>query len=241
MSFSRASTVVLALLAATCADAAALQGRTTTLSTGTSMQYGTLSNGLKWQSSGILSQPCKSSTISNCYALALNANTSANLDPGFTPTRQRIEFRAPNSADNTSHTYAWSSYLSSSTGSGNQFFHLMQLFTDGTNGPAISLTATKGAVAIKDYARDCTATHCPSLALSTFEGRTLQHAMAVTFGPSGKLNYTVKDKASGKTLLSYAVTGSVGSSNTYLKFGTYRATYSGMTASYAEVGDYSST
>jgi hypothetical protein len=74
----------------------------TVLADGKSMQYGQLSNGLKWQSSGthlnivlvvsqliiglgVLTQGCPQNvkgSIKDCYGLQLTSKTSQQLDPG---------------------------------------------------------------------------------------------------------------------------------------------------------------
>ncbi|KDQ56274.1 hypothetical protein JAAARDRAFT_307218 [Jaapia argillacea MUCL 33604] len=232
----------LALVSVACA----LVKRDAPLADGNSMQYGTLSNGLQWQASGVLKQGCSSAGsphITSCYSLSFTNDPTKQLDPGFPDSpRQRIEFLTPTGNDGTSHTYTWKYYLAPGTGSTTHFFHLMQVFSRGTAGgaPVITLDAVKDTVAVEDNVRNCTNPKCPSIALSSFEGKTTHHSMAITYGPSGKINYVVKDD-SGNTLLSYQATGSMGTGGTYIKFGEYRAAVSGMTIANAALGDFTSS
>lgn len=84
------------------------------LADGTSMQYGSSLDGLKWQSSGmvvyflhvrrldadpnascsegVLIQGCNNINITDCYSLRLDDDPNSELDPGGATPRQRIEF-----------------------------------------------------------------------------------------------------------------------------------------------------
>ncbi|KAJ7857760.1 hypothetical protein B0H13DRAFT_2237671 [Mycena leptocephala] len=192
---------------------------------------------LQWQSSGILYDGCNDSPtfpiyITDCYALQLSSDPTKNLQDDSDSPRQRIEFLTKGAADGTSWSYEWKYYLSSQTGTTNQFFHLMQILTrDGSGGPVITLNAAAGKVSIQDTVRGCPSAGCPFIALDDFTDRTTTHSMTVTYGPKGSVKYTVKDTKTGAKLLTYSATGSMGSESTSLKFGTYRQAVAGMTAS----------
>ncbi|KAJ7645596.1 hypothetical protein DFH06DRAFT_1283311 [Mycena polygramma] len=183
---------------------------------------------LLWQSSGVLYDGCTDSAahpidITDCYALQLSADATKNLQDNTSDSpRQRIEFLTKGAADGTSWSYQWKYYLSSQTGTTDHFFHVMQLLTRGGAG---------GPVSIQDIVRGCPTAGCPSIALSAFTDRTTIHSMTVTYGPKGSVKYAVKDSSTGKTLLSYSATGSMGSESTSLKFGTYRQAVAGITVS----------
>ncbi|KZT27106.1 hypothetical protein NEOLEDRAFT_156509 [Neolentinus lepideus HHB14362 ss-1] len=180
--------------------------------------------------------------MSNCYSLSLTSDPIKQLDPGFPDSpRQRIEFLTKGMSDGTSATFKWKYLLSSKTGTTTHFFHLMQLFSRGDNGPIITLDAVKGQISVNDYVRDCSATRCPTVPINQFTDRTTQHTMAVTVGPSGKLKYVVTNAETGVIILSYSASGKMGSQSTSLKFGTYRAAVSGMTTASASVGDFTSS
>ena len=89
----------------------------------------------------------------------------------------------------------------------------MQVFSRGDSGLVVTLDAVLGKVVIKDYMRTC-AGRCPSVPLSTFAGKTTLHTMKVTFGAAGKLEYTVRDAGTNNFIISYAVSGTMGSSLT---------------------------
>ncbi|KAI0795130.1 hypothetical protein C8Q75DRAFT_530421 [Abortiporus biennis] len=163
------------------------------------------------------------------------------LDQGHLDSpRQRNEFLTAKSADGTSVTYSWKYYLSSQVGTSTHFFHLMQVFSDGQGEPVVTLDAVNGQLAIVDVARGCTTNKCPAVAISQFTDRTTLHTIKVTFGPNGKLNYAITNADTGASILSYSATGAMGSGGSYVKFGTYRATFAGMTAVNAVVGDFKS-
>ncbi|KAJ6584698.1 hypothetical protein B0H19DRAFT_1106131 [Mycena capillaripes] len=193
---------------------------------------------LLWQSSGILYDGCSDSAahpinITECYALQLSADPTKNLqDYTSDSPRQRIEFLTKGAADGTSWSYQWKYYLSSQTGTTNQFFHLMQILTrGGTGGPVITLNAAGGKASIQDTVRGCPTAGCPFIELADFTDRTTTHSMTVKYGPSGSVKYSVKDSKTSKTLLTYSATGSMGTESTSLKFGTYRQAEAGMTIS----------
>ncbi|KAJ7366584.1 hypothetical protein DFH08DRAFT_1003756, partial [Mycena albidolilacea] len=193
---------------------------------------------LRWQSSGVLWEGCSSSAahpidITECYGLQLFADPTKNLqDSAADSPRQRIEFLTAGAADGTSWVYERKFYLSSETGTTNHFFHLMQILArGGSGGPVITLNAAAGKVAIGDVVRGCPKAGCPSIALADFTDRTTVHSMTVTYGPKGSVTYAVKDATTRRTLLTYSATGSMGTTSTSLKFGTYRLAVAGMTAS----------
>jgi len=162
------------------------------------------------------------------------------LDQGHLDSpRQRVEFLTPTSSDGTTVSYSWKYYLSSQVGTSSHFFHLMQVFSDGDGGPVVTLDAVNGDLAIDDNVRGCGSGNvCPVVAFPTFTDRTTLHSIKVTFGPSGKLAYTVTDADTGAKILSYSASGAMGTGGSYIKFGTYRLTFSGMTAVNAVVGDF---
>jgi len=198
------------------------------LSDGTSMQRGTISTSLAWQSSGIylnifpgvssclivlgiLYQGCEPPMkIANCYSLFLTSDPQKQLDPGYPTPRQRIEFRSPNQADGTTFKYTWKHYLDRGVGTTQHFFHLMQVFSTGDGGPVVTLDALSGKATIVDFFRSCVDTRCPSIDIAALEGRVTSHSMIVRYGPHGKLNYNVSDALTGTTLLSYNIIGTMG-------------------------------
>ncbi|KAG0139755.1 hypothetical protein CROQUDRAFT_666043 [Cronartium quercuum f. sp. fusiforme G11] len=218
----------------------------TSMATGTSMQTGKIKDGsgLMWQSSGTLTKGgCpKTVLIKNCYTLKLSEDPSKNLDPGGRTPRQRIEFLTPGYADGSSATFTWNSYLDSTVTSTPKFFHLVQLYSRGEDGPVMSLDAKNQYASILDPLR------CPSdcgdgtsMDLEAFKGRTISHALKVTFGPLGRMDYVLGDMATRQVELGYSMHGgSVGSQSTSLKFGTYRSAMNGMGSSLAYVGDFRS-
>ncbi|GLB42832.1 hypothetical protein LshimejAT787_1202810 [Lyophyllum shimeji] len=213
------------------------------LADGKSLQSGKINSQLSWQASGKLWKGCTDSAIAitDCYSVSLSSDPEANLDPSPGELRQRIEFLTPGAADGTKHSFEWKYYLPSSVGTSNHFFHLMQLLTRGGGraGPVISLDASNGKIVIRDYKRDCASTKCPSIPLSSFTDRTTLHSVTVTYGPNGHFDYVIKDaKDQGKQLLRYTVTGQMGSESSSIKFGTYRATFEGMTPVRAAMGDF---
>jgi len=222
----------------------------TTLADGKSMEYGQLSNGLTWQSSGVLTQGCFDrvrGSIQDCYELELTSNPKMQLDPGtYNSPRQRIEFLTAKQTPGRLYTYQWKQFLSSSNGpsgltTSSQFFHLMQIFDSDPNvkAPIVTLTARNGRVEIEDLVRPNCGKGCPSVPIKSYAGKTTIHRLKLVSGPSGTMSYTVTDAATGKNLISYDAKGKFGSDATYLKFGTYRATYQGMSTIDAAVGDFS--
>lgn len=93
---------------------------------------------------------------------------------------------------------------------------------------------------IDDYVRDdcnTVAGGCPSVPVTAWFGKTIQHKLTVRYGLSGTFVYNAIDVATGQTLISYSVTGDTGASGS-IKFGTYRAMNSQIQASSAMYGDY---
>jgi hypothetical protein len=148
--------------------------------------------------------------ILDCFTLFLTGDNRQQLDPGNYPSpRQRVEFRGPNAPDQTTFLYTWKHFLDPSVGTTPRFFHLMQVFSTGDDGPIVTLDAVKDQIVIRDYARSCVTTKCPSIPLSSFVGQVTFHTMTLTCGPVGNLIYTVKD-GNGNTLISYTVSGAMG-------------------------------
>ncbi|KZW00715.1 hypothetical protein EXIGLDRAFT_720952 [Exidia glandulosa HHB12029] len=215
----------------------------TVLNNGTTQSSGTVVAGLKWQATGSLTHgPCPGSTshpidIGDCYQLSLVSDPKKQLDHGHLDSpRQRIEFYTSTLADGQSFSYQWRMYLSSQSGTSSSFFHLMQVFSHKDGGPVITLDAVKDTIAVKDYKRTCgSQTTCPSIALSRFTNHTTVHKVSGVFGPKGRIDYHVS-YVNGTQLLRYNTTGYMGSGGSYIKFGTYRAAFKGMTAVNAAVG-----
>nr|GAT52645.1 predicted protein [Mycena chlorophos] len=211
-----------------------LERRLTVINDGTSEAGGTI-EGLTWQMTGVLDKGCTESTISDCYSLYLTSDTTKMLDPGFTSSpRQRDEFHFPNLALGASFSYTWKQYLYASTGTSSKFFHLMQLFDDAAGEPVITLDAVNGQIQIHDYVRgngeaSCGSAACPSTNIANYHGTTVTHTISGKTGSSGKVSYTVTRDDNGDKILSYSAKGSMGTGITYVKFGTYRAVFSGMT------------
>lgn len=215
------------------------------LNDGSSSKSGTISSQLRWQATGsLVHEACPGSTahpiaIADCYQLALVADPTKQLDQGHLDSpRQRIEFLTPKLADGASFAYKWRMYVSSRAGTSSKFFHLMQVFSNADGGPIVTLDGVSNTAAVKDYKRDCAQTGCPAIPWSSFTDMTTKHFISGKFGGSGSLDYRVQD-ANGTTLFRYQVpSGYMGSGGCYIKFGTYRAAFDGMTAVNAAVGDF---
>ncbi|KAJ7251166.1 hypothetical protein B0H12DRAFT_1297127 [Mycena haematopus] len=210
------------------------RGTTTTMANGSSMLYGKVGN-MPWDASGnltglctgILTQGCTKSMISNCYSMYLSSNASAMLDTAHLDSpRQRNEWHFPTVSSGQSFSYSWKQYLDPSTGSSTHFFHLMQVFGIPENGPVVTLDALSGSLKIVDFTT--APLPCPSTPLANYLGVYTTHAISGTFGPLGRLNYTVTGPSGN--ILSYFRKGGLGAGDGYIKFGTYRLTFTPMTA-----------
>jgi len=231
--------IAISVLLATIAPVNAI----TTLADGKSMESGQLSNGLKWQSSGVLTQGCSSAvkgSINDCYELKLTSNPNKQLDSGsYSSPRQRIEFLTAKQTPGRLYTYQWKQSIASGVSTSSHFFHLMQIFDDSdAKSPIVTLDAVNGRITIDDFVRSNCGGSCPSIPLNSYVGKTTVHSLKLVSGPKGTMSYTVKDVKTGKTLISYDAKGKFGTDGTYLKFGTYRAVYQGMSAIDAAVGDF---
>ena len=162
---------------------------------------------------GVLYKGCTSSVnIADCYQLSLTGNVTQQLDPGFPDSpRQRIEFRSETQVDGSSFKYTWKQFLYPDVGTTRNFFHLMQVFSMKDSGPVVTLDAVSGKATVNDFFRSCTVTKCPSIDIASYAGRLTQHTLVVTFGPNGKLSYLVSDPQTKRPLLTYNVTGYMGS------------------------------
>ncbi|KAJ6497424.1 hypothetical protein C8R45DRAFT_126918 [Mycena sanguinolenta] len=224
-----------------CHKDSAIESRATTtkITNGTTFLYGTVGN-MTWDTSGVLTQGCNTSTISKCYGMYLSSNASAMLDTGHLDSpRQRNEWHFPAVSSGKSFSYSWKQYLDPSTGSSTHFFHLMQAFGIPENGPIVTLDALNGTLKIADSKNTSCGFEllCPSASLSKYLGVYTTHRISGAFGPSGSLNYTVTGPK-GK-ILSYARTGGLGAGAGYIKFGTYRLAFTpNMTAVNTMVGDW---
>lgn len=74
----------------------------------------------------------------------------------------------------------------------------------------MSLTATKGKVAIDDNVREGCGGTCPTLAIGEYTDKVVKHDMKVTYGAKGSLAYTMTDAASGQAMMRYAAKGYMG-------------------------------
>lgn len=126
--------------------------------------------------------------------------------------RQVLGIDRPNESfgglsDGVTATYNWKYYLSSKTvmsyllhftcmypltfmfiaGTTNDFFFLMQLYTDSLKEPVVGLSAIKDKVFIKDVLNKglCPKSGCPSFALGDYTDRATQHSMKVSQGEDG--------------------------------------------------------
>ncbi|EJU01067.1 hypothetical protein DACRYDRAFT_22864 [Dacryopinax primogenitus] len=218
-----------------------LAAAVTTLGDGTAYESGKV-EGMTWQASGILTQGCTDSVskIDDCYEMTLSSNPNDNLDPGNWTARQRNELHFPPQADGSTWNYQWKHYLASGVGSTTHFFHMMQVFSTMDDGPLVTLDPISGAVRITDYERGCNPCGPTYSPLSSWEGRTTMHEMTLTSGSNGNLQYAVSDASTGAALISYSVSGYMGG-QTYVKFGTYRATEDITTGVTAYVGDFASS
>ncbi|KAJ7290338.1 hypothetical protein C8J57DRAFT_991259, partial [Mycena rebaudengoi] len=217
----------------------------TVLNAGTSQGSGSIGS-MKWQATGLLEKGCTVSTISDCYHISLTSNPRQQLDTGNPDSpRQRDEFHFPQVNAGVPFSYTWKQHLYASTGSSaSTFFHLMQVFGVAEKNPLVTLDAVGANMRIRDYVRgtggsSCGASACPTTALDDYRGKTMMHRISGKFGPSGSLAYKVTNDA-GATVLSYLIpSGNMGADAGYIKFGLYRAAYSGMTNANAAVGDWS--
>lgn len=97
-------------------------------------------------------------------------------------------------------------------GTTNNFFFLMQLYTDSLGEPVVGLSAIKDKVFIKDVLNKglCPKSGCPSIALGDYTDRVTQHSMTVTFGEKGRMAYKITDADTGKILIDFNTAGFMG-------------------------------
>ena len=167
-------------------------------------------------STGILTQGCTISTsIDNCYGISLTSDPTAQLDTHFPDSpRQRIEFRTDAHPSGSSFSFTWKQYLSANVTTSTHFFHLMQVFDMTADGPILTLDAVKNQLTFTDFDGDKCNEDCPAVALDEYNGRTTMHSLQITFGSSGKFDYTINDADTGSKILSYSTTGQFGSNAT---------------------------
>ncbi|KAJ7672089.1 hypothetical protein B0H17DRAFT_1208756 [Mycena rosella] len=193
---------------------------------------------MTWAASGIFTKGCTSSSISNCYGMYLTSNASAMLDTDHLDSpRQRNEWHFPAVASGQAFSYSWKQYLDQ-TSSSTHFFHLMQVFGDTEGGPLVALDALGNNLQIVDFITpSCGSASCPFTRSPTTSANTRPiPSREGKFGPSGSLKYSVSGP-NGK-ILSYSRTGGLGAAGGYIKFGTYRLTFTPMTAVNTMVGDW---
>lgn len=164
---------------------------------------------------GILTQGCSLPTsIQDCYGVNLSPDPTANLDTHFpTSPRQRMECRTFYHNAGTRFYFTWKQYFPSSIStfaSPSSFFHIMQIFDVDINNPALTLDAVNGTLKINDFAGDKCRDQCPAVPLAYYSDRTTLHAMEVTFGPSGRIDYAIWDAATGYEVFEYHGTGNLG-------------------------------
>lgn len=92
----------------------------------------------------------------------------------------------------------------------------MQIFSIGDSGPVITLDAIKDKVQIVDItgSHGCPSAGCPGIALEDFVDRVTLHSMSITYGPNGKMSYTVKDQTTGSTMIAFSASGDMGKDGT---------------------------
>ncbi|KAJ7647896.1 hypothetical protein FB45DRAFT_894716 [Roridomyces roridus] len=186
----------------------------TNLTNGNGIVYG--SDGVMiYDASGILTKGCNTAAISYCYGMYLSPNASQNLDTNHLDSpRQRNEFHFPALTANQSFSYSWKQYLDPTVNGSTHFFYIMQVFGANEQLPVAALTILKSNLVIVDSA--------------TPHG---------TFGPSGKLNYQVTSPSG--PIISYSRSGGLATGGGYIKFGTYRLTFSpNMSPVSTMVGDW---
>ncbi|KAJ7496608.1 hypothetical protein FB451DRAFT_199124 [Mycena latifolia] len=209
---------------------------TAALNNGTDFVFGKVGN-MTWAASGVFTKGCSAALISNCYVMYLTSNASAMLDTDhFDSPRQRNEWHFPTVASGQAFSHAWKQYLDPSVGTSTHFFHLMQVFGISEGGPLVALDALSSKLKIVDFIDTTCGSSCPSTALTNYVGKYTTHTISGTFGPSGNLTYSVSSP-SGK-ILSYSRTGGLGAAGGYIKFGTYRLTFTPMTSVNTMVGDW---
>jgi hypothetical protein len=166
--------------------------------------------------SGILTQGCTISTsINGCFGISLTSDPTAQLDTHFLDSpRQRIEFRTDAHPSGSTFSFTWKQYISADVTTSTHFFHLMQVFDQTADGPILTLDAVKDQLTFTDFDGDKCADDCPATALDNYLGRTTVHSLQITFGSSGKFEYTITDDATGDKILSYDTSGEFGSDAT---------------------------
>ncbi|KAJ6623935.1 hypothetical protein B0H10DRAFT_758616 [Mycena sp. CBHHK59/15] len=190
----------------------------TVLTAGNDFTLGKVGN-MTWTASGILQKGCGASAISNCYYMHLTSDASAMLDTShLNSPRQRNEWHFPTVASGQSFSYTWKQYL----------------YPQSARPPTFS---TSCRLTIMDYITPTCGSSCPSTALSDYQGVYTTHKISGKFGPSGNLKYSVVD-GGGKQIINYSRTGGLGAAGGYIKFGTYRLTFTDMTTVNAMVGDW---
>lgn len=129
----------------------------------------------------------------------------------YSSPRQRIELLSwPPAPAGYSFQYSWSTYLQSPISTSNSLFHLWQLFSRAEGGPTVTLTATKGRVAIDDNVREGCGATCPQIQIGQYTDMVVRHDVRVTFGDNGSLRYIMTNAASGTTMMRYAAKGYMG-------------------------------
>ncbi|KAF7986838.1 hypothetical protein HWV62_12606 [Athelia sp. TMB] len=111
----------------------------------------------------------------------------------------------------------------------------MQIFSDTGGGPALFLDILSSGVSLKDVE---TETVLATATTASLFATPLLHTLSVTYGPSGSFNYAITNSQTGASILKASTTGTIGTGENYLKFGLYRAVYTGMPDLKAWYGDY---
>ncbi|KAH8915090.1 hypothetical protein BT69DRAFT_1230767 [Atractiella rhizophila] len=177
-----------------------------------------------YQASGVLQLRCGEEraerSIPYCYSLYLADNSALMLE-GDTDrsARQRSEFLFPYQADGDTRHYEYTMWLSSETGSSENFFHLFQLFSHGDSGPVITLDYYLGTIVIRDHKREC-AEFCPFVPAQAMMDKSIRHIFTITYGPLGRFSYVAQEVETGEQIMAYEAAGWMGTDRQTYVFAT---------------------
>ncbi|GAA5970660.1 hypothetical protein JCM3765_001186 [Sporobolomyces pararoseus] len=208
---------------------------------GTSAQSGVLRKGIKWQASGILERGANLQgqpvAIGDPYTIHMGAENTCTDEKG----RQRTEFLSwPPAEAGQTNLYKWRYHLSPSLPTAYKFFHMTQLFSREQGGFVLSLGLVHPQkMKINSIIPECEGVAKDNLIECDAEkywGKTTFHRMLVQWGPSGSIDYSVRDSETNETLLRYVATNIDVPAKGSIKFGLYRAHV--CSAATAVVGDF---
>ncbi|GAA5901283.1 uncharacterized protein JCM6883_000163 [Sporobolomyces salmoneus] len=213
------------------------------IANGTSAQSGVLAGkkGIKWQSSGILEEGANLTgllpAISDPYTIHMGPVGTCLDEKG----RQRTEFLSwPPAEAGQTNLYKWRFHLSPDLPADYKFFHMTQLFSREQGGFVLSLGLVRPSKmkistiipecegVAKDNVMECDA--------KKYWGRTAFHRMLVKWGPSGSIDYTVRDVETNELLLRYVASNVNVPAKGSIKCGLYRAHV--FSPASAVVGDF---